>query len=306
MAEPKRKAREKRAVGADPLAGLDSERLASLLVERGEGRRAGPAPAEESPRRKRIGRRAAAAPRPPEELQLELEAPPVGPRVERPRATPFEGPRAKARAPETPPAELTPPIVPGPVAVVPPPEDVLETPAVDAGDAASALAAARALAAQGRSTQAVALLERALEGPAPPAEVAVELGRAYVRAGAFNEAEEALERAGRMDPESGEARLEMGVLLSKKGLYAQAVEALREGIVMECDAARGHYYLGICLNQLDRIDEAEAAFEQAVAADPGSDRAWYQLGIVWDRKGDVDRAREMYRRARQVAAKARG
>jgi hypothetical protein len=27
---------------------------------------------------------------------------------------------------------------------------------------------------------------------------------------------------------------------------------------------------------------------------------------VWDRKGDVDRALEMYRRARQVAAAARG
>ena len=56
MAESKRKAREKRAVGADPLAGLDNVRLAGLLGAR-EGRaKAEPAPAQPEPkRRKRRG-----------------------------------------------------------------------------------------------------------------------------------------------------------------------------------------------------------------------------------------------------------
>jgi Flp pilus assembly protein TadD len=98
----------------------------------------------------------------------------------------------------------------------------------------------------------------------------------------------------------------MGILQSKKGLYANAIHALKEGLALDCDPARGNYYLGICFNQLDKIEEAERAFERVVAADPRFDRAWYQLGIVWDRKGDVDRAREMYRRARQVAARPRG
>ena len=98
----------------------------------------------------------------------------------------------------------------------------------------------------------------------------------------------------------------MGILQSKKGLYSNAVRELEEALVLECDPARGSYYLGICFNQLDRIEDAERAFHQAIAADPHFDRAWYQLGIVWDRKGDVDRAREMYQRARQVAARARG
>ena len=49
MAESKRKAREKRAVGADPLAGLDNVRLAGLLGAR-EGRaKAEPAPAQPEP-----------------------------------------------------------------------------------------------------------------------------------------------------------------------------------------------------------------------------------------------------------------
>ena len=334
MAEPKRKARENRAVGADPLAGLDSERLAGLLVGRGGGARAGTsADTEEAPRRKRTGRRSAAMPL-SEELQLELETAavekPADPApVKKPRPATARSRRAARPVPEavaphsvtigSEPAAMAPELAA--VAQVPQrepashvrepelvanDEETFELPPVDAADPESAIRTARALMERGRSTQAVALLERALEGPARSSSVAVELGRAHVRAGAFNEAERALQRAMRLDPEDGEAHLEMGILFSKKGLYANAIQALREGIVMECDAARGHYYLGICLNQLDRIDDAEDAFEQAVAADPGFDRAWYQLGIVWDRKGDVDRAREMYRRARQVAAKARG
>lgn len=176
----------------------------------------------------------------------------------------------------------------------------------DPDDPDSVVAAARSLVAKGRSAQAVALLGRALAGRARSSAVAVELGRIHSSAGAFADAEEALHLAVRLDPESADAHLEMGILQSKKGLYANAVRELEEALVLECDLARGSYYLGICFNQLDRIEDAEKAFHEAIAADPQFDRAWYQLGIVWDRKGDVDRAREMYQRARQVAARARG
>ena len=310
MGEPKRKAREKRAVGADPLAGLDGDRLAGLLGGRsvpGDPLTAPPVPAEPK-RKKRRGpgvRGSAEA----EELELALGVPreplpleesdpvPVRPGRKGARLGPKRSPEPPAVAPQIEAASTTP---------SDPAPEAAPIPARDPTDPESVVAVARAHVAAGRPAQAVALLERSLQGPARSAVVAVELGRAHVRAGAFNEAEEALQRAIRLDPESGDAHLELGILRSKKGLYAGAVDALREALVLQGDPARSHYYLGICLNQLDRIDEARSAFESAVEADATFDRAWYQLGIVWDRKGDLDRARDMYRRAREVAGGARG
>ena len=134
MAESKRKAREKRAVGADPLAGLDNVRLAGLLGAR-EGRaKAEPGPAQPEPKRRKRRGPGVRGSAQVEELELELGGPraPLLPdpasrtRPPRGRANGSVGPktrRSTGRPEAVPPSAVVPP----PVSVPPPTAEEAES-----------------------------------------------------------------------------------------------------------------------------------------------------------------------------------
>lgn len=259
----------RRAMGRDPLAGLDAERLADLLGE---------------PERPAAADRERADPdhdSPSSAGEPSNGGEPRRPAVEaEPDARAEDTTRATKRLFE------------------------LQTAFVlDPGNREALLELADLRAARGDHSAAAELLVQVHETHPDDVEVAIRLGRTYGRLTAYGEAEGLLQRALRIDPDNAEARCELGIVLAKRGLYAAAIEELRGALDGDSDLARARYHLGVCFNQLDRLDAAADAFEHAIAADPDDDRAHYHLGIVYDRKGMGEQARAMYRRARQLQTK---
>ena len=142
MPEPKRKAREKKAVGLDPLDALDSARLAGLLGDRAERPNGASAPPEGQRAMRRTRTRRDAARKKSEELQLELETQPESaPKTTtrhkrydpRPRKAAARGADAESPPAEPTAAALEPQVAPPAEPQVAPPAEPQETASAEAG-----------------------------------------------------------------------------------------------------------------------------------------------------------------------------
>jgi protein O-GlcNAc transferase len=285
----------KSAVGGDPLAGLDSGRLSSLLGDAAqvEPEKEAPEGAPEPPKQKRRGGRRAGGPRAEpaagqilaakaqrgEGMALDLPAASADEALNRARRLRDAGSWRESRGAF---------------------QEALQ---IDPANLAALSGLADLHAQRGDHRSATELLIQAQELAPDDVEVAIRLGREQGRLTAYADAETTLGRALRLESQNAAARAELGIVLAKKGLYAAAIEELQRALDLDPRLARAQHHLGVCFNQLDRLDAAAESFERAVAAAPDDDRAHYHLGIVYDRKGMTEQARAMYRRARELAEK---
>ena len=158
----------------------------------------------------------------------------------------------------------------------------------------------QALAAAGRTDEAIACYERALRAAPNSYKIHTNLGAALVEQGRFDEAMGHYLRALQDQPNAYLAQNNIGDLLIRQGRFAEALPHLEEALRLRPDHADSANNMGRVLMHLGRWADAKPYLEKAVANDPASYMAYSNLGIVLDRAGDHEKAAEMHQAALRI------
>jgi serine/threonine-protein kinase len=161
---------------------------------------------------------------------------------------------------------------------------------------AALLVLARVCHADGRSEQAIDILERAAALSPDSARAQHELGVALRDAGRYEEAERALQRAINLRPGYAHDVIELGVFCYLTNRYDAAANQFRLAVEQAPLNVTAHNNLGGLMYYLERRDEAREAFEASLAAEPNAD-AYSQLGVLLFDEADHARAADMFERA---------
>jgi serine/threonine-protein kinase len=97
----------------------------------------------------------------------------------------------------------------------------------------------------------------------------------------------------------------LGRALLLLGRLAEAESSFRRAIALQDNYSYAHNNLAVALLQMGRLDEAEAELHRAIAANPGNASAHANMGRVLDKKGDLARALAWFRKAAELAPRAR-
>ncbi len=124
----------------------------------------------------------------------------------------------------------------------------------------------------------VTLFEHAARVTADNAFAAWSLGAALAAEGRTGEAIASYERSIRIDPGYAEAHNNLGILLAKQGRLDEAAARYREAIRRRPAYAQAHRNLGHALDRLGRTGEALAEYESAIRIDPGKAEAYDDAG----------------------------
>ena len=165
--------------------------------------------------------------------------------------------------------------------------------------AASMLAEAAALRAQGRLAQAAATLHGAVELYPRSAECLHALGIALEEGGDRGGAIACYERATAILPRLADAQERLGTLLNLAGRREEAVARLHRAAAAAPGTAQGRVCLARAHLLEDNLAGAEAALRQAVALSPASAQASRMLGSVLSILGRFDEASRHFQRAIQ-------
>lgn len=125
-----------------------------------------------------------------------------------------------------------------------------------------------ALAARGRTVEAVAEYEAALAIHPRDARTRCNLGTALDELDRTAEALPHLETAVALEPRDRPARENLAIALLRSGRPAEAETHLRVALEIEPASFRAHYYLAGALDRLGRIEEAIPHLEEAVRLEP--------------------------------------
>jgi predicted TPR repeat methyltransferase len=164
---------------------------------------------------------------------------------------------------------------------------VLET----APDHARALHYAGVLAHQeGRSGEAITLIEKSLTLEPDSADCYSNLGIVLQSAGRLEAAIDAYRRAIAIDPRHANAHSNLGVLLRAAGTPAEAEAAYRTAIEIEPGHIDAYTNLGILLNGLGRTEEAAACYCKVITLRPKHREARRLLALAHCVLGDIGEA----------------
>lgn len=165
------------------------------------------------------------------------------------------------------------------------------------GDAAAQFRQAGALLAQGRPTEAIAHLERALSIRPDYAEAHFTLAQALRGMGKLAASAASMEKGIALMPNFAEAQNNLGLLYGELGKPDAAVACFRKAIAIRPDLAWAHSNLGNVLTAQGKLPEAIESYRNALAIDPHHVEAWVNLGNTLNAHDDIDAAVESYRRA---------
>lgn len=143
---------------------------------------------------------------------------------------------------------------------------------------------------------AASLLQTLLEGPAPEAVFANDLGFVEMQRGNLDLALEALDQAVYLDPEYERAYFNLGMALSRLGERDEAIKAYREAIDLNDYYYEAWYNLGLLYYKKGKLDAAERAFLNVTERTRASrfNKAYYQLGLIAAKRGDDAAAAAFY------------
>jgi predicted TPR repeat methyltransferase len=147
---------------------------------------------------------------------------------------------------------------------------------------------------QGRSEQAVVLLQRSLELEPDRADWYSNLGIVLRDRMKLDEAIVAFEHAITLDPNHANAHNNLGVVLRAQGRVAEAEAAYRGAIRVDPDHSDAYTNLGILLNGQKRTHEAAVCFCKVITFRPKHPEARRLLALAHCTLGDVDKAVEVF------------
>lgn len=172
--------------------------------------------------------------------------------------------------------------------------DALLPPGGQAGDP---LVVANALLTQGRTQDAMKLLQDLVKVAPSRPDAWYGLGQLHAAQGDFKPAVAAFKRVIQLAPQGLEAHVHLGNTYLRQGRINQALDAYRTGLKYLPDSALLHFNLGVGQRQSGDIEGAIASYRTAIALYPEYAQANFSLGNALRDSGLLDEAEAAYRRA---------
>jgi tetratricopeptide (TPR) repeat protein len=139
----------------------------------------------------------------------------------------------------------------------------------------------RSLMQQGKTEEALAIMQQLAAGQPVPKGLHHDLGIGWYRIGKLAEAEKEFVAAVQEDPSDQESVQMQGLTLYRMGQPARAIPLLeRVRQWMPNADADSNYVLGLCYLNSRRYDDARAAFAQEFSVDPASASAYLLLSTM--------------------------
>ena len=147
---------------------------------------------------------------------------------------------------------------------------------------------------QGRSDEAIALIERSLELQSDQADWYSNLGIVYKATQRFDKAIAAYERAIALDPAHANAFNNLGVLHRATGKPAAAEAAYRRALEIDPQFIDAYHNLGVLLASVNRTKEAVVCYCKVTTLSPRHPDTRRMLGLAYCVLGQRDKAIELY------------
>lgn len=172
-------------------------------------------------------------------------------------------------------------------------------------DAQAAINYAAALRAVGQNTQAVAVMERALEYHQGNVSIDVAYAKALASDGRFQQALNIVERTIRPDAPDWNALSVKGAILDQMGQNAEARSYYEQAMFVAPQEASLYANMGLSFAMTGELDQAEQQLRHAVGMRGASSQIRQNLALVLGLQGRFDECRAIYQRelpAEQVEA----
>ena len=143
---------------------------------------------------------------------------------------------------------------------------------------------------QGRSDEAIALIEKSLILVPDRADCYSNLGIIFQAQGKLDDAIVAYQRAISLNPGHANAHSNLGVVLRATGKPVEAEDAYRTAIRVDPDHIDAYTNLGVLLTGLKRTEEAVACFCKAITLRPKHREARRLLALAHCTIGEIDKA----------------
>lgn len=158
---------------------------------------------------------------------------------------------------------------------------------------------------QGKTKEAIRVLERARTERPQDSEVHYFLALGYLDQKDFKKAERSLTAALAQEPELTQARYQLASLYDRQGKFDKAVEQFREILSREPDHAASLNYLGYSYAERGvHLDEAETLVKKALVEEPDNGAYADSLGWVYFRQGRLALAAEQLSKAADLTQDA--
>jgi len=174
---------------------------------------------------------------------------------------------------------------------------------LEVGEADAHYGLASSLAHLGRTGEAVAEFEKALQLRHDDAPTRLSLGDALLQEGKLEEAIAQFQKAVETKPDLPDARVKLGGALAQRGRMDEAIAQLQKAVQLKPDLAPAHLNLGNALLQQGRVEEAIPHYEKALQINPGYGKAHSNLASALLRQGKMGDAITHLQRALQLEPK---
>ncbi|HUL46110.1 MAG TPA: tetratricopeptide repeat protein [Steroidobacteraceae bacterium] len=154
-----------------------------------------------------------------------------------------------------------------------------------------------ALEEQGRTAEAMARYDAAVQADPGCARAHLNRGNVLLAAARIEEARGAYELAIVCDPRYAAAHYNLGNLRSGAGEYQRALHDYQAAIDIKPDFASAFVAMGNALDNLGRTAEARESYERALAINPRDAGTHFNLGVLATAEGKHQQAADSFRKA---------
>ena len=159
----------------------------------------------------------------------------------------------------------------------------------------STLDKARALCAEGKAGESIALYRQAA-AEEKSADIYLEMSRVLLEQSRVEEASAALKSALAVNPNISMLHFTLANILRKQGDYNGAIEEMKQELAVSPDAEKVNVAIGELYVEAGKDAEAEGVYKKILEKSPDNISAYMALGGIYNRMGDFARSEQAYRK----------
>jgi len=154
-----------------------------------------------------------------------------------------------------------------------------------------------ALNSKGRTTEALAYLQRALSFNPNHAEMQNDLGIIFGQQGKLGQAKACFEKAIAGKKDFAQAYYNLGIILNGEEQFAQAITCYQKALSITPHYADAYNNLGNALSGQNKFSDAIINYQKAVALNPNYAEAHNNLGVAFKKQGQITEAIASFQQA---------